>query len=133
MRVLFICTGNSFRSPVAEALTRKFHPNFEVESAGTHPTDHVANEARKLLARETAKIYVKSSPNRITQRAIDESDLIIVFEKMHKDHLLENYQVSPQKITDWNIEDPIKPTINPEDAFAQIKQKVNKLNPILGL
>jgi protein-tyrosine-phosphatase len=129
MRVLFICTGNSFRSPAAEALTRKFQPHLEVESAGTHPTDHIANDAKRLLARETAKRYVKPNPNKITQRAINEADLIIVFEKMHKNHLLENFQLSPQKIINWNIEDPIKPTINPEDSFAQIKEKIKELSP----
>ncbi|UCH71344.1 MAG: low molecular weight protein arginine phosphatase, partial [Candidatus Bathyarchaeota archaeon] len=35
MKVLFVCTGNSFRSPVAEALLKKLRNDLEVESAGT--------------------------------------------------------------------------------------------------
>jgi protein-tyrosine phosphatase len=131
MRVLFICTGNSFRSPVAEALTQKYHPQFEVESAGTHATHHIAHDAKRLLGQEGAERYVKPHPDSITQRAIDEADLIVVFEKNHKDHLLNHFRVSPEKIINWNIEDPIKPTIQPEHAFAQIKEKVIGLDSYL--
>ncbi|MFB6208620.1 MAG: low molecular weight phosphatase family protein [Candidatus Nanohaloarchaea archaeon] len=126
-RVLYICTGNSFRSPAAEALTRKYYPDLELESAGTEATDHIAKNMKRLLTEEGAIQYVKPQPDQVSERAVNQADRIVCMMPEHREFLMENFDVEEEKIQVWNIEDPIRPHVSVSEAFEQIENEVKNL------
>jgi len=128
MKILFVCTGNSYRSPVAEALLKKVRGNLEVESAGTQPAGMIAPNAKKFLERENALEKLKRTPEGIDQKSLEEYDLIVAMKQNHKNEILRRYPQMEDRIEVWNIDDPIYlPYGYDEEVFEEIKRKVMEL------
>ena len=128
MKILFVCTGNSYRSPVAEALLKKIRGDFEVESAGTQRAGMIAPNAKKFLERENALKNLKGTPEGIEQKNVGEYDLIIVMKENHKSEILKRYPQTLGRIWVWNIDDPIYlPYGSDREVFEEIKRKVTEL------
>jgi protein-tyrosine-phosphatase len=128
MRVLFVCSGNAHRSPLAEALLKKLRPDLEVESAGIHTAIPVSEEARNFLKKENAEQYLKKTPENIDSKELTEFDLIIAMEQNHKQALLSRCPECGSKLVVWNIQDPyFLPPEYAEKIYEQIKAQVTEL------
>jgi protein-tyrosine phosphatase len=128
MKILFVCTGNSYRSPIAEALLKKVRGDLEVESAGTQPAGMIAPNAKKFLERENALEKLKRTPEGIDQKNLEEYDLIVAMKQNHKNEILRRYMQMEDRIEVWNIDDPIYlPYGSDEEVFEEIKRKVIEL------
>jgi protein-tyrosine-phosphatase len=128
LKVLFVCSGNAYRSPVAEALLKKFRPDINVDSAGTDPAIPISEEAKKYLARENAEEYVKKIPEGLDDKKLGGYDLIIAMKSKHKEAVLSKCRKCTDKIIVWNIDDPyFLPHGYAEKVFKQIKDRVSEL------
>jgi len=128
MKVLFVCSGNAFRSPVAEALLKKLKPEIEADSAGTNPAIPIAGSARSYLMREEAEQYLKRSPESLEEKDLSKYDLVVAMEPRHMEIVLSKRPESSEKIVVWNIADPyFLPRSCAEIVFEQIKQRVEEL------
>jgi protein-tyrosine phosphatase len=128
LKVLFVCSGNAYRSPVAEALLKKLRPDITVDSAGTDPAIPISREAKEYLARENAEQHLKKNPEGLESTQLGEYDLIVVMEPRHKDVVLTKCPECAGKIVVWNIDDPyFLPHGYAEKVFRQIKDKVHEL------
>jgi protein-tyrosine-phosphatase len=96
-KVLFVCTGNSCRSVMAEGLMKKYlkelgKDDIKVVSAGTSalgglpPTD----EAVKVMQEEGVDVTAHRS-TKLDENIVRDADLILVMEGMHKDFIDSNF------------------------------------------
>ena len=129
MKVLFVCSGNSYRSPVAEALMRKYAPrDVEADSAGTSPINYISIHAQEFLEREDALQFLKKSPEGVDSKRLKDYDLIIAMELKHSFSVLRRCPECAGRVEVWNIDDPYDTTMEYEQQiYQQIKTKVKEL------
>lgn len=147
--VLFICSGNSCRSVMAQELLKKLlkeknRDDVEVLSAGTLILSGlgITEGTKEVLRREGIDASGHRS-QRVTKEMIKKSDLILVMEKLHEEKIL---SLAPEvknrlfllkefaKINDnnLNIADPIgKPLEFYEKTFQVIKEAVERISNII--
>jgi protein-tyrosine-phosphatase len=132
MKVLFVCSGNAHRSPLAEALLKKLRPDLEVDSAGLRVAIPIAEQVREYLAKENAEQYLKEYPERLADKQLRKYDFIVAMQQGHKDVVLSKCPEYHNKIAVWNIEDPyFMDRDNAKKVYDQIKRKVEELTKSL--
>lgn len=128
MKVLFVCSGNAHRSPLAEALLQKIKPNWTVDSAGISVAIPIAAEIKEFLRGENAEQFLKSNPESLDDKRLDYYDVIVAMESKHKDYVLSLCPECERKVVVWNIKDPY--FMDRENAwriYEQIKDRVTEL------
>jgi protein-tyrosine-phosphatase len=89
MKLLFICTGNTCRSPMAEAIARKYLierglSDIDVASAGTSSWDGAAASDGALLVGLERRLDLSTHRSQqITRALVEESDLIFTMGPHH--------------------------------------------------
>lgn len=120
MKILFICTGNTCRSPMAEGilnhLAKEKNLNLSSKSAGIYAFDgdNVSPNAVKALSYIGIDIKDKKSMQ-VHKDLIEEADLILTMSNSHKKQLLMRFPFAENKVfllneyafeTIKDIEDP---------------------------
>ena len=128
MKILFVCTGNAYRSPLAEALLKKLRPDLDVDSAGLHIAIPIATETRNYLKKLNAEQYLKGSPESLDEKNLRAYDVIVVMQPRHENAVLRKCPECENRIVVWNIEDPyFEEQKVAEKIYSNIKNNVKEL------
>lgn len=121
-RVLFVCLGNSCRSPIAEALARHIASDVIIaESAGTMALGFVA--APTLAVLEERGIHIDGLHSKpITKIARGKAEIII---NMTGSPARRVFEAEVSKTEDWIVTDPFGETIETyRDTFDEIEARL---------
>jgi len=140
MKVLFICSGNTCRSPMAQAYLQSLKPDWEIASAGTkrNCAGKPASEHAGEVIRQNGGSLAAHISRKFTSEMAQKYDIIFV---MSKRNLQEAVQIAPEaagKIRllggDKDIPNPFKGDLKKyQDVFecirAAIDGFVNSVDP----
>ena len=128
MRVLFACSGNAHRSPLAEALLRKIRRDWVVDSAGVQVAVPIAEEIKEFLRRESAEEYLKRGSESLGGKRLGDFDVIVAMEEGHRDYVLSLCPECGDRVFVWNVRDPyFMDRENAWKVYEQIREKVAEL------
>ncbi len=102
VRVLFVCIGNSCRSPIAEAIARHVASDvMEASSAGVAPLGYIAESTRQALLERGIRMDGQFSKGINDDALLHPADLIVNMTGRPSARLFPNCNCE-----DWNVEDP---------------------------
>ena len=111
--ILFVCTGNSARSIIAETIiNNEYNSKFKAYSAGSNPTGNINSDIKKFLEMKNYDL------SKIISKNFD----IFINSEIKMDHVITvcnnaNNEVCPiwpkkGQLIHWDIEDPVSKLIN---------------------
>lgn len=99
-RILFVCTGNTCRSPMAEALFRAKAEGqgWEIRSAGVAALDGQPASQHAIEVLRERGIEGEHQSSRLNEELVNWSDLILTMTRSHKQAILTYFPEAESKV-----------------------------------
>lgn len=106
-RILLVCTGNTCRSPMAEALFLKLlqenadeiQQEIEIASAGLYTISDLPASEEAIMIMEREGLDITGHRSRVLDvHMLDDADLILTMGSNHRDEILERFPETESKV-----------------------------------
>jgi protein-tyrosine phosphatase len=134
MKILFICTGNYYRSRFAEIYFNHLAPELKIEdistSRGVNPccfTDPISDSAVHFLESVGVKpTHPYRNPMKLTDECFKSNDLFIALDEQEHRPMIERiFPYWADQIEYWRV--PDRPILQPNVALPMIAKNVENL------
>ena len=127
--VLFLCTGNSARSPMAEALLRHRVDGVEITSAGSHPAPRLHPNTVRVLREDYGIDLEPRPPRSLDAVAGRRFDYVITLcdkiREVPRDH-------GPAATTHWSLPDPSAAADTDRATYPEFRRLAQELDTRMG-
>ena len=147
IKILFVCTANQFRSPLAEAYFQYLidqdqnNQHVLVESAGTWAWEGAqATSDAQIIAERLGLSLSKHRSREVSEFILKDADLVLVMENGHKEGILQEFPFASDRVfllsevikgLAFNIPDPYVTGESPyrigNELIALIKEGFEKI------
>ncbi|MWP61512.1 low molecular weight protein arginine phosphatase [Gilliamella sp. Pas-s25] len=140
--VTFVCTGNTGRSPMAEAIAsdyiKKHNFNIIVQSRGVNvDPKEVTPEDGTITVLKLRGIDISShKATQLTKEDIDKSEYLLTMTQKHKDTILSEYPDAKGKVftlaefSTGKKEDLSDPYKKPLEAYTKVESQLDEFLPL---
>lgn len=126
MKILFVCTGNTCRSPMAEALMSHKNSEVEVKSAGILAIDHQRANKHTISVLQESDISIDHYSQPVTNTLLNWADIVLTMTIKHKQSLILHYPHYQDKyftLKEYASESDKKVWAQLKSAYANYEEK----------